>query len=101
MSNKAPCPTLGYTHQREINGQWCGLYPFAFTIGLVVGINRFTYERRYCYEHLDDAAQALFEWDGTGHPGGPWIKCKGRFEGQPVDLLNPKINSFYPDGRYF
>lgn len=84
-----------YTDLKIIpTGQVCGLMKFAFTSGLMVELNRIDYERRYCYEFESDARAALRVWNGQGHPTGPWIKCKGRYKGRPIDLLNPKINQF-------
>ena len=65
----------------------CGLHRYNFTTGLVVGLTMDSYDRRYCYEHADDALAALKAWDGHGHPGGPWIKCKGA----GIELLNPAL----------
>lgn len=68
----------GYFELKHIdNVGWCGLYRFAFTIGLVIGMNKYGYVGRYCYEHLSDAKEALKEWDGKNDPSGPWIKYKG------------------------
>lgn len=75
----------GYEELRVLRGQICAVYDFTFTTGLVVNMGLESYERRYCYEHREDALQALLEWDGADHPGGPWIKCKGA----GIDLLNP------------
>ena len=102
--NPKPSPDLlllldeeGYSGIRMLNGEggaggWnsvlCGLTDFAFTAGLVVGLHLHGYQRRYCYEKMSDAAQALDKWDGNGHPDGPWIKCKG----VGIDLLNPSLN---------
>ena len=36
-----------------------------------------------------DALRALLDWDGLGHPAGPWIKCKGA----GIDLLNPALTA--------
>jgi len=94
------CKENNYTHLRNINGAWCALHQFMFTTGLIVDIGKWAYVKRYCYEHSADAAAALAEWDGNDHPSGPWIKCKGTINGEYVDLLNPKIDSFYPDGKY-
>lgn len=77
----------GYVQLRVIGTAVCGLHRFSFTTGLVVGLNFEGYERRYCYEHAADALAALAAWDGYGHPGGPWIKCKGA----GIDLLNPSF----------
>lgn len=76
----------GYQSVRHVPGQgWCALLQFAFTWGLVVNLGPDCYERRYCFEHRADAAQAFAAWNGVDHPGGPWIKCKGL----GIDLLNP------------
>ncbi len=77
----------GYTDLIHRNGVLCGLHRYAFTTGLVVGLHECGHERRYCYEHAADARAALIAWDGTGHPAGPWIKCKGA----GIDLLNPAL----------
>jgi hypothetical protein len=78
----------GYTDIREIPGQGlCGLQKFVFTWGLVVDLSEESYGLRYCFETEAAARAALLAWDGQGHPGGPWIKCKGA----GVDLLNPSL----------
>ncbi len=77
-----------YSAFRRIDGVLCALNRFNFTTGLVVGLHADHYERRYCYEHQHDAHEALQAWDGRGHPGGPWIKCKGA----GIDLLNPALS---------
>lgn len=76
---------LRYTDLTVKAGVVCGLQSFAFTTGLVVSLDEVGYERRYCYEDQADARLALAQWDGAGHPGGHWIKCKG----VGIDLLNP------------
>jgi hypothetical protein len=80
---------FGYTDLKTIRGKTCGLHRFLFTTGLMVGLDATGYERRYCFERHEDALAALSEWDGTGHPSGPWIKMKGMLDGKGVDLLNP------------
>lgn len=79
----------GYTDLREVNGVLCGLQQMNFTYGLIVKLTWFGYSHRYCYEHKEDALEALNSWDGSGHPAGPWIKMKGL----GVDLLNPELVS--------
>lgn len=74
---------------RRLSGVLCGLHGFNFTVGLVVVLSFETCERRYCYEHLADAHGALGQWDGSGHPPGPWIKCKGA----GIDLLDPALRA--------
>lgn len=80
-----------YYNLLVINGKVCGLHRFMFTTGLVVGLTFDSYERRYCYETERDAGAALILWDGVEHPDGPWIKLKGTYEGEYVDLLNPAL----------
>ena len=80
---------MGYTDLRTVAGQQCGIYPFAFTFGLMVGLDAHGYSRRYCYEHEADARAALLAWDGAGHPSGPWIKVKGC----GIDQLNPEMTA--------
>jgi hypothetical protein len=77
----------GYHDVRALNGAVCAVGRFNFTFGLIVGLGWEGYERRYCYELEADARAALAEWDGQGHPDGPWIKCKGA----GIDLLNPLL----------
>lgn len=78
----------GYRELRLIGATVCGLHRYNFTVGLVVGLSFEGYQRRYCYEHQDDARVALAGWDGADHPAGPWIKCKGA----GIDLLNPALS---------
>lgn len=80
-------PSSGYTEIRSLNDRWCALKQFNYTFAVVVGLDRFGYQRRYCYEHRAEAQAALLAWDGLGHPSGPWIKCKGF----GIDLLNPEF----------
>lgn len=79
----------GYRHVTLRGGRVCAVKDFVFTTALLVGIDPFGYTLRYCYEHAAEAEAALAGWDGTGHPGGPWIKCKGA----GVELLNPLLSS--------
>jgi hypothetical protein len=83
----------GYTELRLLEGKICGLLPMCFTTGLTVGIDSFGCERRYCFERPADAMVALEAWDGKDHPTGPWIKCKGRYQGAPIDMLNPALET--------
>jgi hypothetical protein len=81
--------TEGYYALTTIDGKLCGLHRFAFTVGLVVGLERTGYERRYCYEAESDALESLLTWDGKDHPSGNWIKCKGTYKGVVGDIPNP------------
>lgn len=76
----------GYSDLRTLGREVCGIKRFNFTTALVVGLDAAGYERRYCFEHDADARAALLQWNGDGHPSGPWIKCKGA----GIDLLNPE-----------
>jgi hypothetical protein len=68
----------GYENLREIPEKGvCGLMRFAFTTGLVIGLDEAGYYGRYCYSSRKDAETALSNWDGNGDPEGEWIKYKG------------------------
>ena len=68
----------GYFDIREIEGVGiCSLMTFAFTTGLIVGMNESGYRGRYCFSSKEEASKSLKEWDGTGDPPGNWIKYKG------------------------
>lgn len=90
-----PLPQLlaenGYTHLVELDGKLCGILAMAYTWAIVVGLTKDGRERRYCFERWADAVRSINEWDGTGHPPGPWLKVKGRFNGEPIDAINPKL----------
>ena len=68
----------GYTDLKIIDNNICGIYPFAFTHGLMVGLTHIGYKGRYCYSNRMDAKYALFRYDNLSKdPIGPWIKYKG------------------------
>jgi hypothetical protein len=68
----------GYAFVRELpSGEWAGLMPMLFTVGLFVGLDDDGYRVRYCYERFPEALLALAAWDGKADPPGPWIKRKG------------------------
>lgn len=77
----------GYRQAVVRNGQVCAIKDFVYTTALLVGIDHIGYSLRYCYEHACEAEAALAAWHGQGHPGGPWIKCKGA----EIELLNPDL----------
>ncbi len=72
----------GYFDIRWIeNVGLCGLYRFAFTVGLIYGLTESIYVGRYCYENLSDAKEALSTWNGKRDPSDSnWIKHKGSIE---------------------
>lgn len=49
----------------------CGLKQYNFTWGLVTDIQPLGHGRRYCYETLEEARDALAAWSGDGHPQAP------------------------------
>ena len=68
----------GYYNIKAVPGNGvCALFKFAFTTGLVIGIDDIGYHGRYCYSNRQDAIDALNSWDGQGDPSGNWIKYKG------------------------
>ena len=81
MKNKKLIKSLeeqGYFAIKELpDGTLCGLCRFAFTIGLMIGLDETGYYGRYCYSNLSDAREALISYLGEGDPTGPWIKYKG------------------------
>lgn len=82
----------GYYNLRILsNGKIIGLQDQIYTTGIVVGLTKDTYECRYCYEQIQDAAAACATWEGVDHPSGPWIKLKGTYNGKLVDMLNPSF----------
>jgi hypothetical protein len=69
---------MGYHHIVEFpNKGICALFNFIYTTGLVIGIDEYSYQGRYCYSHPVHAIKALKKWDGVGDPPGDWIKYKG------------------------
>ena len=90
----APSPWLsaleaqGYESLCERSGKTCAIHRFNYTTAILVGLDPIGYERRYCFEHAEEARASLAEWDAQGHPGGPWIKCKGA----GIELLNPLLS---------
>lgn len=81
----------GYTNIITLpTGEVVALFEFIFTTGLIVGLDRFGYRIRFCFESAEDAYNAMKDWDGKGYPPGPWIKAKGKNEaGDFVDDSNP------------
>jgi hypothetical protein len=68
----------GYENLKEIPGRGiCGITRFAFTTGLIIGLEDWGYFGRYCYDSRKEAEDALSQWDGIGDPPGEWIKYKG------------------------
>lgn len=76
---------MGYTDVRQLpTGEWAAIMPMLFTFGIFIGLDRYSWRTRWCYENLSEAKEALTKWDGKGDPPGLWIKQK------PEDRLNPE-----------
>lgn len=67
------------------------------TVALLVDIQPTQFAaRRYCYpfKHERHVLEALEMFtDSSVHAIGPWVKCKGFFNGQVIDELNPLIGT--------
>jgi hypothetical protein len=79
----------GYSGFRVCGGELCALHDYFTTRAIVVGLDEIGFKRRYCYQDRDEAIRALATWSGQGHPGGNWIKVKGR----GIDEMNPLWSS--------
>lgn len=60
----------------------CGLYRFAFTTGLVIGIDMYGYFGRWCFTNTQEARNVILSLDkipdDLSQLPGEWIKYKGR-----------------------
>lgn len=68
---------MGYSMVCKMNGKIVGLYPFIFTVAIVVGMDETGYEYRFCYSKASEAAASLLNWIliGGDEPAG-YIKRK-------------------------
>lgn len=86
--NYAVAKHEGYQFLKVIaTGELAGLLPFFFTVGLVVGIDKYGYRTRFCFKTAKEALASLVMWDGLGDPPGHWIKEKARGR----DRHNPRV----------
>ena len=86
--------SYGYKNIVDVKGKGlCALLPQLYTVGLVIGLTKYSYEYRYCY-HPQDVMIILMtlkmwgasEVDIEGDPEDSfWIKRKGR-----IEYSNPK-----------
>lgn len=68
----------GYSRLRKVEGRGiCGIMRFAFTWGLIYGIDETGYRGRWCYDNAIEPVVYLETWDGKEDPLGNWIKYKG------------------------
>lgn len=83
----------GYFDICVIGNEVCAKFDFMTTRGICVGLDDTAIKRRYCFQDKAEADRAFAEYrelnDDDAHPGGNWIKLKGRYRGQVVDDLNP------------
>jgi hypothetical protein len=83
---------MGYLYPRQLaDGTWIALAKMMYTVGLVVGIDRVGYRKRFCYETATAAVLAVTAWNGQGDPPGMWIKEK------PGDRFNPAWADLHRD----
>jgi hypothetical protein len=67
-----------YYEYKEIPGKGlCCLNDFAFTTGIMIGLDELGYYGRYCYPNKQEAIENFKNWDGNGDPKGNWVKYKG------------------------
>lgn len=58
----------GYSALRVFNEKICGLHRFAYTVAVVVGLDRIGYEKRFCFDNLSYALSFYQGWDGLTEP---------------------------------
>lgn len=68
------------------SGKYVGVMGFIYTAGLCIGLDKYGYERRYCYATKREAIAACTIWDGNGDPPGNWIKMKSA-KGEKINPL--------------
>ncbi len=90
----------GVQHLRFIPNQGiCGLEGGRFTVDLLCHVSYDGKAYRYMYEGFTEAYLAIKTWDGTGHPPGPWIKCKGKPGGDIVNMDHAHLEALEEDAR--
>lgn len=58
----------GYMNVRCINGLWCGVHRYIFTVGVCYGLDETGYRGRFCFSTYQNAALFLKDWDGETPP---------------------------------
>ena len=79
MMIEAQIKQLGYKHPMQgPDGRWYALFRFLFTWGIICGIDEAGYERRFCYESLNECIGAYADWSLSGFVGKPegWVAEK-------------------------
>jgi hypothetical protein len=59
---------LGYREIRLIDGEYCGLLRFIYTVGVCYGLDETGYRGRFCFDNHLDASLFLADWDGVTLP---------------------------------
>ena len=67
----------GYYFLCKRDDMICGVMQMCYTHALMVDLDEWGYDHRYCYHTAREAETALALWDGIGDPGGDYIKRKG------------------------
>ncbi|MGY5853599.1 MAG: hypothetical protein RTU92_08555 [Candidatus Thorarchaeota archaeon] len=57
-----------YTNLRYINGMFCGVQRFAYTVGVCFGLDESGYKGRFCFDSEMNADYFLHDWDGKTLP---------------------------------
>lgn len=61
--------SMGYSHVRQINGRWYGLFRYMYTVGLVCNMDwGGNAGGRICFDTMANAARFLETWDGKTQP---------------------------------
>lgn len=92
MTNEALIKHLkesdGYVEFRVIDGLVCGVTPFIFTWGFVIGLDEVSYKFRYCFHDLLAATSALHTFDGTQDPEDFIVRKGLGVDYNPTDEFN-------------
>jgi hypothetical protein len=70
---KEEVEALGYEQARQLeDGAWVAIRPMLFTTALVVDIDRFCYDHRFCFHRREDAEREILRMrtiddDPTGY----------------------------------
>lgn len=58
----------GYTDVTVLANMVCGIYPFMYTWGVLIGIDETGYKGRFCFDSLNAAQSFLRNWNGVDLP---------------------------------
>lgn len=82
---------MGYTNIRKVDGEWIANHDYLTTRSISIGLDSIGQRLRYCYQDRTEATREIAKVTSLDrHPGGNWIKAKGRYrDGTVADDLNP------------